>query len=151
MRGVIKLLPIETFIHSDFGDGPTIQMSDGRHIPAQRSMSFEENSPWISVCAAIRKNEMFSVQATSSSRDVELRFAANVEGGSYTIISRPSGAIETGRVQKVVVIPAGTDDLRFAKVAGAHFRFLIVSSTEQQPFKRRAWIVGVDDPVLVQD
>lgn len=147
MNGIIQVLAIEAYFDEAFGLNAGERLERGMEIFEDRVMPLDDSVGWIPLRKAIKRNAMFSVEASSPAMDIELRFAPGVSGGSYKLTSLPRGEIEAGRIQKVIDVPVDSEDRRLIKVRQFQHQYVIASTTNLHPFKRKAWIIGIDDPV----
>lgn len=98
---------------------------------------------WMTVKRAIRRQQLFVLEASTPFANVLIRFdPTDVKAGNYRIQYHRPPKVEVGKIEQIAPFDCGSKDLFFSKLKKYPTTFQIVSFREPGG-KRSIWFIGL--------
>jgi len=144
--GVIQFVPFAAFENPDMGltsEEKTTRLID-KYLKKDRKPS--STSDWPRINNAIKRGELFVIEAESPEHTFQLRFdLSDISSSFYQIQSKIRGRNDIGRIDSVYPLEDIRSDSRLSMLSEFPFHIVLVSISSQRPYTKLAWRIGLRD------
>lgn len=145
-HGLLAVMPLETFLNQAREDrgAELVALALGERPPPDNSLE------WLRVDAAIRRNCLFVLEASSPTTRAQLRFCPeNTREGDYELHLHLRHAPERGHPRKVC--PVLVEDNRLSAILTCPVKFILFTTANDRGGTQRVWLIGLNQVQVVED
>lgn len=125
-----------------------------RYLKISEGKTLADRRNWLKINEALRREQMYVVEASDAAFWVQVKFSPESNSGSYILNDRINKSKENGSLKAVVTLPSNLPSPQTApeeiKVLPFQCKFFLMSVSAPPNSIEKVWFIGFDEPKEVK-